>query len=84
MKRGRAAGAVIGGLAGLLVGAPVAGASMGAEVGEAVAKPATNAHIESTRAPRVRRRVLVRRGAGLEPVLPAAALIVAVALLTER
>ncbi len=84
MKRGRAAGAVIGGLAGLLVGAPVAGASMGAEVGEAVAKPATNAHIERTSTQKVRRRVLVRRGAGLEPLLPAAALIVAVALLTDR
>jgi uncharacterized membrane protein len=83
MKRGRAAGAVIGGLAGLLVGAPVAGASIGAEVGEAVAKPATNAHIESTRAPRVRRKVQVRRGAGQAPILPAAVLIVAVALLTE-
>jgi hypothetical protein len=74
---------VIGGLAGLLVGAPVAGASIGAEVGEAVAKPATNAHRESTSTRKVRRRVLVRQGAGLEPVLPAAALIVAVALLTE-
>ncbi len=82
MKRGRAAGAVIGGLAGLLVGAPVAGASVGAEVGEAVAKPATNAHMESTSTRRVRRRVLVRRGAGQEPILPAAVLIVAVALLT--
>lgn len=84
MKRGRAAGAVIGGLAGLLVGAPVAGASMGAEVGEAVAKPAANARNERTQAPKVRRRVLVRQGLGLEPMIPAAALIVAVALLTER
>lgn len=79
--KGRTTGAIVGGLAGLLVGAPLAGASAGAEIGELVGKPATAARAARiapapTRGPR-------RRGQGQDPAVVAGLLVLGVALATR-
>lgn len=78
---GRTTGAVIGGLAGLLVGAPLAGASAGAEIGDLVGKPATATKAaRSTPAPIRGPR---RRGQGQDPAIVAGLLVLGVALATR-